>query len=430
MSPDSRTALASRDQNKRPTGGAMGCTLTGGICGAIPTGEGSASLTSWAPAFSMMLVSSISYIDRNTLALLAPAILRDSHLTNQQYGLIISGFSVAYMLCNPLWGWIVDRMGVARSMAVAVSMWTLASVSHSFASGFHGFAAARTALGIGEAATYPGAVRTVTQTLPRGTQMRGLGLVYCGGSLGALLTPIIITPLAAEWGWRAGFWFTGVVGVLWLGLWAAISRHPNLGRIATVAETNVKLHWNDRRLWAFLCLYAAGGAPIAFVLYQSSIYLSLMFHKSQVEIGRVLWIPPLGWEFGFLFWGWVTDRIARSGDPRRRLRRQFLLLTVLSLPLAATAHVNSYPMTLAVLFCAMFVMPGFNIGALANAAKHYSTDKSGLIAGLASGTWSAVVAVEMPLVGKLFDTHSYDGAFVLATLFPVFGYLSWRALDR
>jgi ACS family hexuronate transporter-like MFS transporter len=49
----------------------------------------------------MMLVSTISYIDRNTLALLAPTILRDTHLSNEQYGFIISAFSVAYMLGNP-----------------------------------------------------------------------------------------------------------------------------------------------------------------------------------------------------------------------------------------------------------------------------------------------------------------------------------------
>jgi ACS family hexuronate transporter-like MFS transporter len=52
----------------------------------------------------MMLVSVISYIDRNTLALLAPTILRDLRLTAEQYGMVISAFSIAYMLGNPVWG--------------------------------------------------------------------------------------------------------------------------------------------------------------------------------------------------------------------------------------------------------------------------------------------------------------------------------------
>ena len=57
--------------------------------------------------------SLISYVDRSTLALLAPTILKETHLTGEQYGLIISAFSIAYMLSNPLWGWILDRAGLS-----------------------------------------------------------------------------------------------------------------------------------------------------------------------------------------------------------------------------------------------------------------------------------------------------------------------------
>src|SRR5450432_3436554 len=104
----------------------------------------------WLPALSMMLVSVISYIDRNTLALLAPTILKDIGLTNEQYGFIIAAFSVAYCIGNPVWGRILDRFGVHSGMAASVTLWTLASVSHVFAGGMTGFAVARAALGFGE----------------------------------------------------------------------------------------------------------------------------------------------------------------------------------------------------------------------------------------------------------------------------------------
>src|SRR5277367_1891679 len=149
----------------------------------------------WLPAFTMMLVSTISYIDRNSLALLAPTILRDAHLSNEQYGFIISAFSIAYMLGNPLWGLVLDRIGVRTGMTAAVSLWTLASVSHVFAFGFQGFAAARAVLGFGEAATFPGSLRTVVQTLPAEKRSRGIAISYSGGSLGAVITPVIITPI-------------------------------------------------------------------------------------------------------------------------------------------------------------------------------------------------------------------------------------------
>jgi ACS family hexuronate transporter-like MFS transporter len=80
------------------------------------------------------------------------------------------------------------------SMTTAVSLWTLASVSHAFAAGFRGFLVARIALGLGEAATFPGAVRTATQTLPPVTSMRGIRIACRGAALGAIVTPIIITP--------------------------------------------------------------------------------------------------------------------------------------------------------------------------------------------------------------------------------------------
>jgi ACS family hexuronate transporter-like MFS transporter len=183
----------------------------------------------------MMLVSTISYIDRNTLALLAPTILREAHLSNEQYGFIISSFSIAYMLANPLWGAILDRIGLRRGMTAAVSLWTLASVSHAFAFGFRSFAAARIILGFGEGATFPGSLRTVVQTLQPHQRARGIAIAYSGGSLGALITPIIVTPIAAHWGWRGAFWATGAVGTAWLFLWAALSRRKD---IATIPQTS------------------------------------------------------------------------------------------------------------------------------------------------------------------------------------------------
>ena len=73
-------------------------------------------LLDWIPALSMMLVSLISYVDRNTLALLAPTILKETGLTGEQYGWIISAFSVTYMIGNPVWGRWLDRIGLLRDV--------------------------------------------------------------------------------------------------------------------------------------------------------------------------------------------------------------------------------------------------------------------------------------------------------------------------
>jgi ACS family hexuronate transporter-like MFS transporter len=156
----------------------------------------------------MLLVSFISYIDRNTLALLAPTILEETRLSAQQYGFIISSFSIAYTVGNPVWGHFLDQWGLRAGMSVAVAFWTFASAAHAFVGSFLGFAVARAGLGFGEGATFPGGLRAAVQTLPPSKRSRGIAVAYSGGSLGAIVTPIVVTPIALWWGWRAAFIFT------------------------------------------------------------------------------------------------------------------------------------------------------------------------------------------------------------------------------
>ena len=380
----------------------------------------------------MLAVSLISYIDRNTLALLAPTILRETGLSGEQYGFIISAFSVAYCLANPIWGRILDRAGLRRGMSVAVACWTAASVSHAFAGGLWSFAAARAALGFGEGATFPGGLRTVVQTLPEHQRGRGLAVAYSGGSLGAVVTPLIVTPIFLWWGWRGAFWFTGLVGLAWLALWAIVSRRPEirLVRPASLAATPGP-RLADRQLWAFICAYALGALPLGFVLYSSALYLAKPLGESQAFIGKVLWIPPLGWEIGYFVWGWLIDRTQRRGESRRDgLRRMLIWCVVLNTAFALTPLVHGTLPVLLLMCLAMFVASGFVVLSVSYASSVYTSDHAGLIAGVGAGSWSAAVAVVMPFFGRLFDLHSYATAFWIATAIPMLGFLGWMLLSR
>lgn len=369
----------------------------------------------------MWLVSLISYIDRNTLALLSPAILADTGLSAEQYGYIISAFSVAYMIGNPVWGVILDRFGLRAGMFSAVSFWTVASAAHALAGGLWSFASARALLGFGEGATFPGGLRTATQTLPKGLQSRGIAVAYSGGSLGAIITPLLVTPIALRYGWRGAFLFTGVVGVLWLAIWAVVS--GQLPRHEAESRTKGELpRLNDRLLWGFMCAYSLGAQPLGFVLYGAAIYLSKVRGLTQVEVGSLLWIPPLGWEIGYFFWGWVADRA------RGQFAKVFLILTILSLPMMALPEAPTVTLVMAGFFFAMFVGSGFIILPVAHATQLFPASQSGFVAGVGAGSWSAVVAFVMPVFGRLFDLGRYDLAFLLAAIFPIAGYLGWRTL--
>jgi ACS family hexuronate transporter-like MFS transporter len=377
----------------------------------------------WIPTISMMLVSLISYIDRNTLALLAPTILAQTGMSAQDYGYVISAFSIAYMIGNPAWGFVLDRYGVRSGMIAAVAIWTTASAAHAMAGGMAGFAAARALLGFGEGATFPGGLRTAVQTLPASSQSRGIAVAYSGGSLGAIVTPIIITPVALLFGWRGAFWFTGLIGVCWVVLWLFVSRR--IPPPEKKARTARPLRLGDRRLWAFMSSYALGGLPLAFVIYGAAIYLSRVHGFTQADLGRWLWVPPLGWEVGYFFWGWIADRFVRSG--RLSFAHVLGAAAVLSMPLAVAAHIGPV-LLMTQLFFAMFVAAGFVILSVAYATQVFSSEHSGVLAGAGAGSWSAVVAVVMPLFGRLFDQQAYAVAFALAAIFPLAGYGIWLAL--
>jgi ACS family hexuronate transporter-like MFS transporter len=379
----------------------------------------------------MMLVSLISYMDRNTLALLSPTILKETGLTVEQYGWIISAFSTAYMIANPIWGRVLDRVGLRLGMTASVSFWTLASTAHAFAQGFWSFAAARLALGLGEGATFPGGLRAAVQSLPVHLRSRGIAVSYSGGALGAIITPIVVTPVALRWGWRGAFWFTGLVGVAWLLLWAAVSRRDDMRIRPYAGGAAAGVPWRDARIWSFMAAYSLGAFPLAFVLYQSAIYLNRVLGKTQAEVGAVLWIPPLGWEAGYYAWGWLTDRLLKtSSRPIAAYRTLMGLAMLLSLPLALVPRIENYHAVLFALFFGMFVCSGFIIPPISYATHVLSPSHAGLIAGLGAGAWGAVVALAMPLFGRLFDRGLYGEAFALVTLFPIGGFGVWWWINR
>jgi ACS family hexuronate transporter-like MFS transporter len=180
-----------------------------------------------------------------------------------------------------------------------------------------------------------------------------------------------------------------------------------------------------------MAAYALGALPLGFVLYSSSLYLAGPLGRSQEFIGKVLWIPPLGWEVGYFVWGWAGDRALRRGQPLMTMFRRMLTLCVLlNLPLAAIPWMPGVGPVLAEMFLAMFVSSGFVVLSVSYATHVYSTDHAGLIAGSGAGSWSLMVALMMPIFGRYFDLRAYSQPFWIAAAIPVAGYLLWLWLAR
>src|SRR5687767_2781315 len=132
----------------------------------------------WVPCIGMALCSWLSFVDRQVLAILAPTILADTGLTAQNFTDAASFFFLAYTLSNPVWGSVLDFVGLRVGMLLAVGVWTAASMSHAWMSTFIGFALARAVLGLGEGATFPGGLRTAVESLPVNMRARGIALSF------------------------------------------------------------------------------------------------------------------------------------------------------------------------------------------------------------------------------------------------------------
>ncbi len=381
----------------------------------------------WVPVMVMMTCSWLSYIDRQALAVISPMILKDTGLSASAYTDAVAAFSIAYMIANPLWGSLLDYVGLRIGMLAAVSIWTLASASHAWVAGFLGFAAARTLLGLGEGATFPGGLRTAAESLPLNRQSRAMGISYGGASLGSIFAPLIIIPIALRFGWRAAFVVTGALGVVWLAVWWLVARPPLLRPVPRVKNHIVWPKVWERRFWLLVVGMGLGGAALGPILYLCPLYLNRVSGLTQKQLGEVLWIPAVCWELGYYFWGWVADRFVRDESRPVKL---YVVLSILALATSMTTWTKSCIAALAFFSWGMFIAVAFIVISLHLSVRAYPREETGMVAGIGSGAWSAVVAILLLIYGPFFDHKWYAATFISLSLIPALGTALWWWIGR
>src|SRR2546425_11507608 len=120
----------------------------------------------WTVCALLFLVTTINYVDRQVLGILAPTLQRELHWSESQYGDVVSWFSLVYAFGFLVAGRWLDRVGVRRGFAVAVVAWGAAAVGDAFARTTAGLSAARALLRLGEAPHFPGPVPSGGGGLP------------------------------------------------------------------------------------------------------------------------------------------------------------------------------------------------------------------------------------------------------------------------
>ena len=180
----------------------------------------------WYIAALLFASTVINYIDRQTIAVLKPRIMTDLHLSQLEYARIIQGWLIAYTVMYVVSGFLVDRWGTRKALALFVGWWSLANILHVFARTGAQLRMFQVLLGIGEPGNYTAAGRIASEWYPPKERATINGLVNAGSAVGAILAIPLVAWLALSHGWRYAFLVTGLLGFVWLIPWLIFFRLP------------------------------------------------------------------------------------------------------------------------------------------------------------------------------------------------------------
>jgi ACS family hexuronate transporter-like MFS transporter len=288
----------------------------------------------------------LNLVDRQIISVLKPDIAGDLGWSDNDYGTLAAWFQGAAAVAFLFTGWIVDRLGVKWATPVGVALWSVAAMAHSVARSLGQFVLCRVALGATEAMGTPAAIKTIAAIFTPAQRSQGYGLLNAVGSLGAIVTPLLIPFVAVAWGWRAAFLLGGVLGLVWSLLWLIATRglhfrgdHDDLGE--TPATKRGPSILTERRSWAIAIAKFLSDATWWLMLFWMPDFFHRSFGLSGVALGPPLAIAYSCAALGALVAGAITTRMIAAGHDLARVRKGALLVAALfatPLPFADLAH--------------------------------------------------------------------------------------------
>src|ERR1051325_407676 len=153
----------------------------------------------WTVCALLFFATTINYVDRQVLSLLAKTLEVQIGWDSIQYGYITAAFQAAYAIGLLGAGRVMDRIGTRKGFAIAISVWSVAAIGHAFAASAFAFGVARAFLGLGEAANFPACIKTVAEWFPKRERAHATGIFNSGANIGAVIVPLIVPWMASQW---------------------------------------------------------------------------------------------------------------------------------------------------------------------------------------------------------------------------------------
>ena len=296
----------------------------------------------WAICALLFVATTINYVDRQVLGILAPTLQRELRWTESDYGDIVSWFSFAYAFGFLIAGRVIDWIGVRRGLAAAVVAWSIAAMGHAFAKTAAGFSIARALLGVSESAIFPGSIKAIAEWFPQKERALATGIFNAGTNTGAILTPLLVPWIALTWGWQAAFVITGALGFFWLLLWIPLYRNPPAGDSTTSGS---KVPWvslfRHRQTWAFIVGKLMADPIWWFYLYWLPKFLDAKYEVKLAQVAAPIIVVYLIADVGSVGGGWISSTLIKRGWSVNRARKATML--AMALTIVPTAFVSRAP---------------------------------------------------------------------------------------
>ena len=167
----------------------------------------------------LSLLSIITYIDRVCIGVAGPRMQDALGISPQAWGWVASVFFLSYSAFEIPTGALGDRIGPRRVLTRIVLWWSAFTSLTGAVSNYWMLLVVRFCFGMGEAGAYPNAAAVIGRWIPPAMRTRAWGIVWMTGQVGAAISPLLVLPIQARYGWRAPFFVFGVLGVIWAAVW-------------------------------------------------------------------------------------------------------------------------------------------------------------------------------------------------------------------
>jgi len=297
----------------------------------------------WVICALIFFATTINYIDRQVLGILAPDLQGIIGWNEKEYGFIVTAFQAAYAASLLLTGWLIDRIGTRMGYSLSIIFWSIAAMGHALARSALGFGVWRGLLGFGEGGNFPTAIKTVAEWFPKKERAFATGLFNSGTNVGAIVAPLIVPWIAINWGWQWAFILTGALGFLWLLLWLPLYRrpedHPRLSKqeLAYIRsdppEPSVRIPWvrlfPHRQTWAFVLGKFMTDPIWWFYLFWLPKFLHTNYGLTLDRMGPPLVVIYLVSDAGSIAGGWLSSFLIRRGWSINAARKTTMLICAL-----------------------------------------------------------------------------------------------------